>query len=370
MTTRRPILATATVKTRPPTFAPVRRDLLQRKCACGGTPGPTGECEACRKKRLSLQRKAQRWGVGLGKDSLAPPVVHEVLRSPGQPLDADTRAFMETRFGQDFSRVRVHTDAKSAESARAVSALAYTVGNDIVLGDTQSSRGTTERNRLMAHELTHVVQQTQPPLGHAQQISLLQDEDCEIEATRIADAVDSVIIAPSHTVTNHSNANALLQRNGDGRERSRQSRPRNAPRGTVPIDQSGLDREDIHKIKDRIGAGPKDWVGVTPEGEVITTDEEGNAENHGPATDYLREAHPEIPSWVWALVAVIGILVVFAIVACFATGICEFGAVVAGLSYATALLVLNLLRRAGIRDSGGTAALPAEGPTESSEVPG
>src|SRR6267378_4483189 len=65
-----------------------------------------------------------------------PPIVQEVLRSSGQPLDTNTRAFMEPRFDHDFSRVRVHTDARAAESAQAVSAYAYTVGQHIAIGKT------------------------------------------------------------------------------------------------------------------------------------------------------------------------------------------------------------------------------------------
>src|SRR5437667_774286 len=82
-----------------------RTGLLQRKCACGGTPGPSGECEECRKKRL--RRKVAQPSTLNQQHSKAPPIVHEVLRSPGQPLDSDTRAFMEPRFGHDFSQVRV-----------------------------------------------------------------------------------------------------------------------------------------------------------------------------------------------------------------------------------------------------------------------
>ncbi|MFH0344338.1 MAG: DUF4157 domain-containing protein [Chromatiales bacterium] len=88
-----------------------------------------------------------------------PPVVYEVLKSSGQPLDPSTLAFMEPRFGHDFSFVRVHTDAKAAESARAVNALAYTVGRNVVFGAGQYAPGTTVGKRLLAHELTHVVQQ-------------------------------------------------------------------------------------------------------------------------------------------------------------------------------------------------------------------
>ncbi|MCS6883525.1 MAG: DUF4157 domain-containing protein [Oscillochloridaceae bacterium] len=136
-----------------PAAEPAPRSLLQRKCACGGTPGFDGECATCRAKRL--QRRATE-GAG---PSGVPPIVHEVLRSPGQPLDAETRSFMEPRFGHDFSRVRVHTGARAAESARAVNALAYTVGRDVVFGEGQYAPGTGAGRRLLAHELTHVIQQ-------------------------------------------------------------------------------------------------------------------------------------------------------------------------------------------------------------------
>jgi peptidoglycan/xylan/chitin deacetylase (PgdA/CDA1 family) len=85
--------------------------------------------------------------------------VHDVLRSPGQSLDAAIRAFFEPRFGHDFSQVRVHTDARAEESARAVNALAYTVGRDVVFGKGQYAHGRMAGCQLLAHELTHVVQQ-------------------------------------------------------------------------------------------------------------------------------------------------------------------------------------------------------------------
>ncbi|HLM55850.1 MAG TPA: DUF4157 domain-containing protein [Pyrinomonadaceae bacterium] len=85
--------------------------------------------------------------------------MHEALNSSGQPLDAQTRSFMESRFGHDFSRVRVHTDARAAESARSVNALAYTVGHDVVFAEGSYAPQTGEGRRLLAHELTHVVQQ-------------------------------------------------------------------------------------------------------------------------------------------------------------------------------------------------------------------
>ena len=100
----------------------------------------------------------------------------------------------------------------------------------------------------------------------------------------------------------------------------------------MPIDQSGKSRDDIQGIKDGIGAGPKDWVGSTPDGHVITTDPNGNADDHGSADDYVhRTSHAEqrarsaIPGWVWGL---IGAAAALAIVARFASGVCEFAALV------------------------------------------
>jgi len=89
-----------------------------------------------------------------------PPIVHDVLRSPGQPLDAATRAFMDPRFGHDFSRVRVHTDTAAAGSAQNVNALAHTAGRNVVFGAGQFAPGTSSGRQLLAHELTHVVQQS------------------------------------------------------------------------------------------------------------------------------------------------------------------------------------------------------------------
>jgi hypothetical protein len=77
----------------------------------------------------------------------------------GQPLAEPVRAFFESRFGYDFSQVQVHSDARAAESARAVNALAFTTGRDIVFGTGNYSPQTTEGKRLLAHELTHVIQQ-------------------------------------------------------------------------------------------------------------------------------------------------------------------------------------------------------------------
>jgi len=89
----------------------------------------------------------------------APPSVQDVLRSSGRPLDGAVRVFMESRFNHDFSRVRVHADAQAARSAQALGARAYTVGQNIAFGEGQYAPETTAGRQLLAHELTHVVQQ-------------------------------------------------------------------------------------------------------------------------------------------------------------------------------------------------------------------
>jgi Domain of unknown function (DUF4157) len=124
--------------------APAR---LSRKCT---------ECEAGEEKEELQRRQARPTGPVASE---APPIVHEVLRSSGQPLDAATRAFFEPRFAHDFSRVRVHTGAAAEQSARDVNAKAYTVRHNIVFGTGRFAPGTHEGQKLLAHELTHVVQQ-------------------------------------------------------------------------------------------------------------------------------------------------------------------------------------------------------------------
>ena len=150
----------------------------------------------------------------------------------------------------------------------------------------------------------------------------------------------------------------------DPGDRSRQSRPKDAPTGTVPIDQSGLDRETIHKIKDGVGAGPKDWVGVTPEGNIITTGPGGNAVDNGHTTDYARNGSENIPKWVWA---VLGFAAMIGLIILFATGVGEAGLILAGAGAAVVFIVTAALRAAG-RESQPVAAAD-EGAEEEDSVP-
>ena len=178
-------------------FSPRASRLLQRKCACGSHSVANGECAACTKIKSGLQRKLM---VGASNDPLeseadrvaeqvlaapldsavnsvppriqrftgqstgqtdAPASVNRVLSSSGRPLDHNLRQDMEQRFGHDFSGVRVHSDGAAEQSAQDLSAQAYTVGNNIVFGAGRFIPGTYEGRHLLAHELTHAIQQSE-----------------------------------------------------------------------------------------------------------------------------------------------------------------------------------------------------------------
>lgn len=112
-----------------------------------------------------LQRSAGNESVGTLVETEEPSPVKDVVRSGGgSPLDGPTRTFMEDRLGHDFSDVRVHADGKAAESARSVNAQAYTVGSDIVFQPGKYAPDSDSGKRMLAHELTHVVQQRSGPV--------------------------------------------------------------------------------------------------------------------------------------------------------------------------------------------------------------
>jgi len=145
-----------------------QKNILQRQVSKDATQGSMVQRKCLQCEEEERRRKLQRLDAGAGPGT-APPIVHQVLSSPGRLLDGATRSFMEPRFGHDFSGVRIHTDARAAESARSVNALAYTVGNDIVFGAGQYAPANPEGQKLLAHELTHVVQQGAVPLASKQE---------------------------------------------------------------------------------------------------------------------------------------------------------------------------------------------------------
>lgn len=108
MQTQAQVKASLTPK---PSFTPVQTGLLQRKCTCGGNPGVDGECEECRKKRLSLQHRA----TDLAAPSTVALSMRDALRSPGQALDTATRASKQAVPGHDFSKVKVRKDSRATK---------------------------------------------------------------------------------------------------------------------------------------------------------------------------------------------------------------------------------------------------------------
>jgi hypothetical protein len=112
----------------------------------------------------------------------APAVVDEVLRSPGRPLDHSALAYFEPRIGHDFSDVRIRTGPQADTAARSLGARAFTLGRDIVFADGEYATGSDRGRRLLAHELTHVVQQSRPGSGAQAlvQRACLPASDCAV----------------------------------------------------------------------------------------------------------------------------------------------------------------------------------------------
>jgi hypothetical protein len=304
---------------------PAHTALLQRKCACGSTPGPTGECAECSKERLGLQRRST---VEANSSSVL-PIVNEELCSPGQPFEADTRTLMESRFGHDFGLVRVRaplekvqaklnigrpgdryeqeadriaeqivraseqeeaivktesiasqvtplprsqarpeedsevqakradgyasigipnlesriqslrgegrslppalreffgvrfgcdfdqvrilTDARAAETAYRIGARAFTFGHSIGFAPGQYAPESSEGRRLLAHELTHVVQQTMGSGGHALASEAVAETQARRSGERIAAGRAPLIDAriPTGTIQRQEDKNPL-----------------------------------------------------------------------------------------------------------------------------------------------------------------
>ena len=185
-------------------------DLLGR-AAVAGRPdvlGPSG--------MLGLQRAVGNAGVGAVVEEERSPV-HDVVSSGGSPLSADVREDMEGRFGADFSDVRVHTGAEAHDSAKSVNAQAYTVGSNIVFQRDKYDPSSDAGKHMLAHELTHVVQQRSGPVdgtdaGGGVKVSDPSDR-FEREAVSNADRIMSAPAAPVQRCADHGgHGEAAVQR--------------------------------------------------------------------------------------------------------------------------------------------------------------
>ncbi|MEO8576152.1 MAG: DUF4157 domain-containing protein [Gemmatimonadales bacterium] len=147
----------------------------------------------------------QRTAVRSSNPGGVPPIVHDVLREPGQSLDLATRSLMEQRFGRDFSSVRVHAGAKAARSADSIDAHAYTAGTDIAFGEGRFEPHTLSGRKLIAHELTHVVQQLGAPSTGSLDIAPAASS-LERQASAVAEDLTSA------RTTSGARASNLIQR--------------------------------------------------------------------------------------------------------------------------------------------------------------
>lgn len=294
------------------------------------------QCDECAKKKGALQRAA----VSEHAPEQVPDIVYDVLKSPGQPLDLDTREFMEERFNNDFSAVRVHSDARAAESARAVNARAYTVGSHVAFSRNAYAPATSTGRRLLAHELTHVMQQMSAR-SEPERLSIQQTPSAEGEADRNMNA----ILRGNPLQSSHRLLGRTIQRFPLNRPAEPDDGPCYVGTGLTPMEvgklahkaiqtrllQAGIDNEITLKGKSKGRASRADLVGLwredeararrlpvgpkvqTPYGELPYVVAEigeikpysysigGNNHNvaKGEIDDYLRdwkEAYPDIPA--------------------------------------------------------------------------
>ncbi len=200
----------------------------------------------------SLQRAAGNAGVqALMREEDAGAKVNGVLGGSGKPLDDDTRGFMEDRIGSDFSSVRIHDDSAASDSAEAVAANAYTVGEDVVFRSGQYDPGSEDGQRTLAHELTHVVQQRQGPVegtdtGAGYKVSDPSDR-FEREAEATADAVMRTPAEPAATSTAAaaSTSGPSMQREGMDEEEELQTLPMQREDMPEEEEMQMLQREDM-----------------------------------------------------------------------------------------------------------------------------
>ncbi|WP_431284187.1 DUF4157 domain-containing protein [Humitalea sp. 24SJ18S-53] len=266
--------------------------LLQRACACG------------KKDERKLLRRAQ---AGAATSGFAPPIVHAVLRDAGTVLDERSRPLAERILGPDFPQVRIHTDSRAADSATAVGALAYTVGPHIVFGPGRFAPGTAEGDHLLAHELAHVAQQGAAPVPASLAIGA-PDSAFEAQAERVATQVQAAPRAAAPAM--------LMRASCEGRT------VRNCA-GTPCTAASGR-------------GGVCQWGGITY--GCRCRDQSGDA----PTPNRVMEL---LPGW---LLAILSAAAIAAIIACFATGVCEAAALIGACGAAAAAVVIAILRDNGV----------------------
>jgi len=235
-------------------------------------------------------------------------VVARGVNGGGQALDEDTRGFMESRFGHDFSQVRIHTGGAAAESARSIDALAYTVGSDIVFGAGRYTPSTTSGRRLIAHELAHTIQQ-----GGGSSTSAL-----------------SGAFGPA---LHRWPVSVMMQSSCSGKS------------------QKDCGGSCTHPTSGKPGTCR--WSGTITYGCVCY---------ENPSSKAVEVIMQALQALLIAAGIVLTAAAIAALAACIASGACEVGAIIALVGYAAAVLIIGFLRSQGITvNEGGTVATAETG---------
>jgi hypothetical protein len=214
---------------------------LQR---CGPVPC---DCTS-REKELAMRKSAPESSPS--HESEIPSSVHEVLKTPGEPLATQARAVFEPRFGHDFTRVRVHADPAAAESAQQIAAHAYTVGEHVVFGAGQYQPATPAGRKIIAHELTHVIQQR--AAGSVAVRPARISDPHSLEERQAEAAAEGVLTEPSLTVPGIAHSPDRIQRTPDDSQDAEETAQAGGPGPdldniTIPIEPNvdGSERTEV-----------------------------------------------------------------------------------------------------------------------------
>jgi outer membrane protein OmpA-like peptidoglycan-associated protein len=180
-----------------------------------------------------LQRKA----TDKAEFTQAPPIVDEILRSPGQPLDMIPRMYFESRYGYDFSNVRIHTDSKASEAANAINAQAFAANTHIVFARDQYLPNSENGRELLAHELAHLIQSRYSGVTGLPHLAPGSSDDvvAESEANRMASFAISNKTVGSIPCHNTFSDNLIMRRVANNKERE----PDREHREQTPVQVTG-----------------------------------------------------------------------------------------------------------------------------------
>lgn len=246
---------------RPRALADEEQETSAQPAAAAGSLAYSFGQVALSAARTGLLQRAASKEEPIGR---APAPVHEMLHEAGQPLDASTRAYMEPRFGYNFGQVRIHTNRRAAEAAQAINALAYTTGNTIVFGHSQYAPETRAGRTLLAHELTHIVQQDQASPGEALTIGPASDHlEQEAEAISTMVTAAGATASPADVQGQASPAPAAIVRTVAARTIQRQPATSEAPPMSMTPDYvQGLSddqlRDQVDAVRTQLSAPAAD----------------------------------------------------------------------------------------------------------------